>query len=1449
MLYNSSISAVRFSFMSNQDIVNQSNVRVDSYELFRNNMPYENGLYDSRLGTTDYAYRCSTCWNRKTSCPGHFGHLTAQYPLFSPLAFEQCKRWLRLICFKCGLPIINYDVENIPRAQRLRVVSAAAKNTKTSKLCVHCNTKHFSIRKAKHDPLMILAEDIEEGKVVERFVLLPHKVYEILTKVPDEVVMELSPVNPRATSRINHPRDSVLFNIPIPPTTIRPDVKMGSVRGMNDKINAVLQVLVKQNQNFSSIITDDIDEKTQQAIMNFNHIYYDFIRAAKVDNKNQISIASRLTGKKGRFRLNLTGKRVRNICRSTIVGDPNLKIDEVGIPLIFARTVQVEETIQESTKRRLLTYIQNGRAKYPGATKIIKKNGVEYNVNNPNILLKIEPGDRVLRDLIDGDPVNFNRQPTLTISSISTHRAKIIMDPSVYTLQMNVLVCPLYNADFDGDQMNLIISTSEAARNEISRLSKVANWFISHTNSSPSMGQVDDSIVGLAELTRANVKFDKYHALMLLGKTSLIAKFHRRYGDMQPGEFISGRDIISLILEDAPVNYTRKTNWFSPNLAKYIEYDDDEKRVEIRRGKMISGVLDKSSIGKGAVNGLYHVIALEYGNDVVLEIMHQMQQVAIAYLYQFGFTIGIMDMLIPYEKKQEIHKKTMDMINKSNLISQELIAGEIVPPIGKTVEQFYEDKQINTLIVFDDFVEPVITSINPNANNLFKLMGFGSKGDLSKMLNMVSTIGQKLINGERIRQKFGYKRTLPYYQRFETAPEARGYITNSYLAGMNLQEYIFNAEAARFDLISKALSTSVTGEQNRKSIKNLESIITSNLRWSLKHRNVIQFAYGDDYLDPRKVENVLFPTAFISDAEFRARYFHADFPQFFQTMERDRAQYRQYFLKIEKMNIKELIDEKKWMPFNVERILESVKPDVTLPAETPARAKPAATNAARRNKRGAAESAASVLSRKVRRVEQFCDELPFVYSNEIQLAHYRRDPSSAPPPDQHRMAAWLPSMLIRSYLHPKALDAIDEKTLELALDKIWLKFQEALVDPGTAVGINAAQAISEPFTQYMLDAHQRSATGGTSKSSINKLREVFGSKQTHGGSMLIPVVDSTGRGTTDALSRAQVQEWSNHIEEIALERFVSSWHIYFEEYAEPIHPATEHEAKIIKKFNAMNPHSPPPGDLVHWCIRIVLDKSALILKNMTVDTIIRKLTGDFPDTYIVYTLETAPVTMLRVYMRATMFKSAVDLKVVRGIKNQLLATTIRGISGVTNAEVTKLFRNHIAEDGAVIRREQWAIRTEGINLYDILSLDFVDKPAIQCDSIHDIYDLYGIEAVRQKIIMEMRSLVDVCNSRHYMMYADEMTYTGKITTIALAGVAAREASNILLRIGFSAPVNTLRDAAAGNARDIISGVSAPMLLGSVPKHGTLYNQFYVDEEFIEREMPSGEDKLNTLFDD
>jgi DNA-directed RNA polymerase beta' subunit len=298
-----------------------------------------------------------------------------------------------------------------------------------------------------------------------------------------------------------------------------------------------------------------------------------------------------------------------------------------------------------------------------------------------------------------------------------------------------------------------------------------------------------------------------------------------------------------------------------------------------------------------------------------------------------GYTLSLLDLIPSKLAISQIDLETTKIINESNALVSKLNKGKLVPPIGMTLEEFYEKQQINITSSSDNFYIPLIQNMDTYNNNFYKMYVSGSKGSSTNMTQVSSTIGQILQEGNRMKQNFSYGRTLPYYLRFDTSPESRGYISGSFIVGIDPIHCIFGFADSRINLVHRALTTSVTGQNNRKSIKNLESIYINNCRQTYKGDFVIQLLYGNDGLDPRKIETVYIPTIMLNNKKIEEYHMHIDnfnemfrnnqvqqlLDEEFQQIVNDKTEYISISLNVESYSSQnKLLTNKIYMPFNLQ---------------------------------------------------------------------------------------------------------------------------------------------------------------------------------------------------------------------------------------------------------------------------------------------------------------------------------------------------------------------------------------------------------------------------------------------------------------------------------------------------------------------------------------------------
>ena len=977
--------------------------------------------------------------------------------------------------------------------------------------------------------------------------------------------------------------------------------------------------------------------------------------------------------------------------------------------------------------------------------------------------------------------------------------------------------------------MNILVMTTPATMNEISILASPARFVVSYQHGTPVIGETQDSLIGTAEFTRSDVRIDKYHAMSMFSNSSLVPDFSE-----PASQIYTGRDLITKLLQykNYLINFTRKPNIYDSGLAGFINYHPDDIKVVIERGVFKSGVLDKASIGEGKPGSIFHIIHNEYGSRAALDMSFDIQQLAINYLKYHGYSIGLRDLILDERAKRQIREIESGIVESSILISQDLDKGLITPPLGKTTKEYYEDLQMNELNPGDMLVKPVFTSIDFYNNGFAKMVMTGSKGSPVNLTSCVSNIGQQQIDGHRMRENFG-GRTLSYFTRYDSNPESRGLVPDSYLSGTKLPATVFNSMEARVALIGIALGTAVSGEQNRISVKNLEDQIINNFRQVSKGLDVVQFIYGDDGSDPRFGEQVPIPTVSkdLSDAEFEKRFRikASAFPKFnnkavqkllddeFAAMLEDRKHYQSMFLKIERMTNR-MYQNHVRIPINVKRILDNVVYRYH-DEKIDRRQNPA---------------------EMIEAVQRLCSNLPYLLMNEIQ------ERKQSPVPEYMYAATAMICMTIRAYLNMATLARlrVNMDMLQLAIDQIRQTYSRALIAYGTCIGIIAAQSTSEPMTQLALDSKHRAGLGGGKVKGMSAIKEILGVRATtdmRNPTMIIPLKPEF------AQDREKAQEIANMIEMMPLRKFLLDAKIFFEDYGKPVRAEFVHEAKQIAQFEKYNKGIKRPADLSKWVIRFGLNKPELILKQMSVEDIYHAIRKAFPTTFIVYTSENEKDLFLRVYIRQVMFKKKGEITKaqIAQLRDQMIDVVIRGVEGIKAANVHQINQHRLQPDGTIIREQIYNISTMGTNMDAILDNPFVDTYSVQSNSVEETAELLGVGAANRKVVNELRDQIST-SEKHYHNIADAMTFPGTVTSITRHGVAKRDYNKPMLRMSESSPVAALEEAAVNNMYDPMSGPSGHIMLGGIPHVGSNYNKLVINEKMIQDNVQTMDSVIEDL---
>jgi len=1448
----SEYDTIEFYILGSEDILRQSYIHVTRKNLFRDGRPEVDGPYDLHMGTMDKFIKCLTCGNEKEFCPGHDGHVSLNYPVQSPLFREEITKHLRIFCHACGKIITNKRA-NVSVSRKNLLVEygklARSSSDKNPKCCC-CGAVQPHIEKDRIKPMLIWKTWYNANIETRRDQISNTEIAQIFDRISES---DLRIVGKTMRS---HPRKIILNNFKVPANPIRPDTKRGgdTAKATASDTTTLIKVMIEINNNLTKTISDtstaESGSGSEPELINMDIFFNELIRGTSATgtlkaitntNKPADSISNRIPKKPGVIRRNLLGKRLWYMARAVITGNKNIRVDEVGVPLPIAKNIEITEIVQEYNRDRLLKYFVN-RSRYPGCVKIKKsmnRGSRTFKVEHMPENARLEIGDTIYRHLVTGDWVCFNRQPSLLFCSIAAHKVIVMTEGS--TLQLNSAVCNLYNADFDGDEMNLIIPTTAAVKSEIEYVSNVYQWFIGYKSGAPRMGAFMDTLIGSSELTQNSVQMDRYHAMDIMAQVPEDL-FDTNFPVESTKKMYSGREIISMIIPEE-VNYTGTASFYNKEWAKYpnLKYCPDEFNVVINRGNLETGVLDKATVGQQAAGGLFHIIHNQYGPKKVLDVIYGFQQITNRFFYYHGLTVSLQDIIVAPEIHEKINRQVAKILAEANALTDRLYSGKLVAPVGMTLREYYQRQMKEKLEHGDEFIEPLLTSINPHNNGLYKLIMSGSKGKKDNLISIIAAIGQFDINGHRLIDQYSNGRSNIYFQRFDTSPEAGGYITTSYTQGIQQTSYIPAAQEARNGLITIALATAISGEQERKFIKSLESIIVNYGYNSVRNNKIIQTLYGETAYDPRRMEEVQFPTISISDGDFRkykcelknidVKFRNTKIKQWlddeFERLQADRQEYRDIEFILSRQNPHYLFTNKKYISVNVEKILINISNKYK--------------TIARINKLKPKFDPKYALEK----IGALCETLGYRLLNDIQERLGTRIPAHM------TMSIKIFTILVRSILCTSQLlkYSIWKEPLDEIIDQIKHNYSASLIQPGTAIGVIAAQSVSEPLTQFVLDTKHRSGAKGKQRNIVDAIKEIVSAKPT--AKMKNPIMILQVRSEYQK-DQQKIQEIANHVEMMPFSRFIMSEYVFFEEYGKPVHPNFLDERDKILNFEKYNFGIVKPTNLTRWVILFRLDQEEMILKGMKIETIVHKIqdTEKFKGLYLVYSTQNAKDLFIRCYLCNTMFKSKqVDFnkeKVIELLK-ELRSTTIRGIDGIHTAEVVQMAKSYIDKDGSIKNHQIHVIVTEGTNLSACLENPYLDIYNLHTNSIQEIEEIYGIDAARQKILTELKDISKkAAVDAHYSIIADEMCSIGKVTPLEHTGLAQREPDSILLRTAFHGPIGVLTKSAINNKIEKSTSVSSKLMLGTWPKIGTHYSTIIFDENFVETNQLSAEEVIASL---
>ncbi|XP_053949048.1 DNA-directed RNA polymerase II subunit RPB1 [Anastrepha obliqua] len=1457
------VKRVQFGILSPDEIRRMSVTEggVQFAETMEGGRPKLGGLMDPRQGVIDRTSRCQTCAGNMTECPGHFGHIDLAKPVFHIGFITKTIKILRCVCFYCSKMLVspqNPKIKEIvmkskgqPR-KRLAYVYDLCKGKTVceggedmdmakdgqqadpNKKQGHGGCGHYqpSLRRSG---LELTAEwkHVNEDSQEKKIIVSAERVWEILKHITDEECFILG-MDPKYA----RPDWMIVTVLPVPPLAVRPAVVMfGAAKNQDDLTHKLADIIkanneLKKNEGTGAaahVIQENIKMLQFHVATLVDNDMPGMPRAMQKSGKPLKAIKARLKGKEGRIRGNLMGKRVDFSARTVITPDPNLRIDQVGVPRSIAQNLTFPELVTPFNIDRMQELVRRGNSQYPGAKYIVRDNGerIDLRFHPKPSDLHLQCGYKVERHLRDDDLVIFNRQPTLHKMSMMGHRVKVL---PWSTFRMNLSCTSPYNADFDGDEMNLHVPQSMETRAEVENIHITPRQIITPQANKPVMGIVQDTLTAVRKMTKRDVFITREQMMNLL---MFLPTWDGKVPQpciLKPRPLWTGKQLFSLIIPgNVNMIRTHSTHPDDEDDGPYKWISPGDTKVMVEHGELIMGILCKKTLGTSA-GSLLHICFLELGHEIAGRFYGNIQTVINNWLLLEGHSIGIGDTIADPQTYNEIQmaikKAKDDVIN----VIQKAHNMELEPTPGNTLRQTFEN-QVNRIL--NDARDKTGGSAKKSLteyNNLKAMVVSGSKGSNINISQVIACVGQQNVEGKRIPYGFR-KRTLPHFIKDDYGPESRGFVENSYLAGLTPSEFYFHAMGGREGLIDTAVKTAETGYIQRRLIKAMESVMV-NYDGTVRNSvgQLIQLRYGEDGLAGETVEFQNLPTVKLSNKAFEKR-FRFDWSNerymrkvFTDDVIKELSESGNALPELEiewdqlchdRQALREIFpngDSKVVLPCNLQRMIWNVQKIFHINKRMPTDLSPL---------------------RVINGVRDLLQRCVIVVGNDRLSKQANEN------------ATLLFQCLVRSTLCTKYVAEefrLSTEAFEWLIGEIETRFQQAQANPGEMVGALAAQSLGEPATQMTLNTfHFAGVSSKNVTLGVPRLKEIINiSKKPKAPSLTVFL---TGGAARDAEKAKNVL---CRLEHTTLRKVTANTAIYYD--PDPQRTVISEDQEFVNVYYEMPDFD--PTRISPWLLRIELDRKRMTDKKLTMEQIAEKINAGFGDDLnCIFNDDNADKLVLRIRImnnEETKFQDedeAVDkmeddmfLRCIEA--NMLSDMTLQGIEAIGKVymhlpQTDSKKRIVITETGEFKAIGEWLLETDGTSMMKVLSERDVDPVRTSSNDICEIFQVLGIEAVRKSVEKEMNAVLQFyglyVNYRHLALLCDVMTAKGHLMAITRHGIN-RQDTGALMRCSFEETVDVLMDAAAHAETDPMRGVSENIIMGQLPRMGTGCFDLLLDAE-------------------
>lgn len=968
--------------------------------------------------------------------------------------------------------------------------------------------------------------------------------------------------------------------------------------------------------------------------------------------------------------------------------------------------------------------------------------------------------------------------------------------------------------------MNAHLPQSYEAMVELEEIAAVPHHIITPRHAKPMIGVYQDTLVGSYRLTQPGIEFTRREFMNLM-------MWNKRFDGKMPtirGEDgrqrWTGQQVLGALLP--PINIEMGNKSFDKEKG---DDSNSNNYVRIEQGDIKQGVVDGDIYMKPS-KGIIHVAYNDHGSKDTVDLLDALQNTVENFLVLNGFSVGISDLIADEETKKKIDSDIQETKKKVEQLILQVHLDLFDNNTGKTNQQEFEDQIFGILNQATTDAGKTGQQSLSNENRLLAMVRSGSKGEPLNVAQMMACLGQTAIEGKRV--PYGFTdRTLPHYKKYDDSSEARGFIESSFIRGLTPQQFFFHAMSGREGLIDTAVKTADTGYIQRQLIKSMEDLTVQHdgtVRDA--NNNIIQFHYGEDGINPVKIEIQSYPIGNLSQEDIRREFGMEEVD--WSTVLQDG---------IIKENDAALITEfKEQVEYDQRMMVEGVFQKKSLDSGSVF----APVNLAR--------WILNIKNRFGLKKEEKTDLTPSMVLNGIKKIIERTH-------NYHKI--WC--ALLRFHLAPHKLiikERFTKNAFEVLMELIVVTHMKSWVQPGDQVGIVAAQSIGEPATQMTLNTFHQA--GVASKSAVTRgvprLRELLKVTQNPKASSLTIYLKPEYRNSKDK-AREVVQD----LELTVLRNITDKVAIYWDEKDEDT--IVEEDKDLMRFFQEfesglLSDSQQQDQEQSKWVLRVELNREEMFNRNISIQDVVYVIKTQFNnDINIVYSDYNSDNLVMRIRVPETKDKdtsSQMDnLTNLKKFQNKLLnSIVIRGLPGI-KAVTFRNDKQYVEKiEGKYQQVEQFVLDTDGSNYVKVMNHPAVDGTKLYSTNVWDIYEVLGIEATRAVLFNEINSLFESVgvNYRHLCLLCDVMTRFGRLMSIDRYGINKNDIGT-LAKASFEETEKILLKAALFGEVDPVTGVSANIMMGQAIRGGTAFSQILMDDQMLPDLLSAIDVEKNRLEDE